>query len=293
MAIARINEPMWQHTSFKVGGNVDIFFEPNSLDELLLVIQFIRKYGIEYNIIGNGSNLLVSDNGLSGAIIKIGDNMSDIIIDGCEVIAQSGVLLSTLSKTCAKNSLTGFEFASGIPGTLGGAIAMNAGAYGGEMKDVVKWVEILDQNLNIQRLDNSALKFGYRSSVIELNRYIVLRCALALKEGKKQDIDEIMNELSKKRKLKQPLHLPSAGSTFKRPEGNFAGKLIEEAGLKGYTIGGAQVSNMHCGFIVNIGNATANDIYRLIRYVQKKVKERFDIMLEPEVRILGKFEEVE
>lgn len=283
------NEPMKNHTSFKVGGPADIFIEPDDRAELVKAIKDLREQGVSYYIIGNGSNLLVSDKGLRGAVVKIGEKFGSVSINNDIITAESGVLLSTLSKMAAREGLTGMEFASGIPGSLGGAVTMNAGAYGGEMKDIVEWVEILDQDLNIKRLKNDEMKFMYRKSIIEPGKHIVLRCCIRLKKGNKDEIDNKMAELAEKRKSKQPLHLPSAGSTFKRPEGYFAGKLIEDAGLRGFSIGGAQVSTLHCGFVVNNGDATAKDVYDLIRHVQKTVFEKFNVMLEPEVKILGEF----
>lgn len=283
------NEPMKNHTSFKLGGPADIFIEPDNEEGLAEAIKEIRSKGVLYYIIGNGTNLLVSDKGIRGAVIKLGEKFGKIDVQGERIIAECGVLLSTLSKIAAKNSLAGMEFASGIPGALGGAVAMNAGAYGGEMKDIVEWVEVLDQNLNLKRLNNAEMKFGYRKSVVEPNNYIVIRACIKLKKGNPDDIYAIMAELTEKRKTKQPLHLPSAGSTFKRPEGYFAGKLIEDAGLKGYSVGGAQVSPLHSGFVVNNGDATAQDVYNLIRHVQKTVYEKFGVKLETEVKILGEF----
>ena len=283
------NEPMKNHTSFKVGGPADIFIEPDDRAELVKAIKDLREQGVSYYIIGNGSNLLVSDKGLRGAVVKIGEKFGSVSINNDIITAESGVLLSTLSKMAAREGLTGMEFASGIPGSLGGAVTMNAGAYGGEMKDIVEWVEVLDQDLNIKRLKNDEMKFMYRKSIIEPGKHIVLRCCIRLKKGNKDEIDNKMAELAEKRKSKQPLHLPSAGSTFKRPEGYFAGKLIEDAGLRGFSIGGAQVSTLHCGFVVNNGDATAKDVYDLIRHVQKTVFKKFNVMLEPEVKILGEF----
>ncbi|TAH56890.1 MAG: UDP-N-acetylmuramate dehydrogenase [Methanosarcina mazei] len=283
------NEPMKNHTSFKLGGPAEKFIEPKDTTELIEAIKSLREQDIPYYIIGNGSNLLISDKGLKGAIVKIGDSFGSVSINEDLIIAESGVLLSTLSKMAAREGLTGLEFASGIPGALGGAVTMNAGAYGGEMKDVIEWVEVLDKDLNIKRLKNDEMKFMYRKSVIEPGKLIVLRCCIRLKKGNREAINSRMAELAEKRKSKQPINLPSAGSTFKRPEGYFAGKLIEDAGLKGFSIGGAQVSTLHCGFVVNNGDATAKDVYDLIRHVQKTVFEKFNVMLEPEVKILGEF----
>jgi len=283
------NEPMREHTSFKVGGPADIFIEPDGTEELRNAITSLKEHNIPYYIIGNGSNLLVSDKGLRGAVVKLGEKFSRTELDGERVISECGILLSTLSKIAAKNSLTGMEFASGIPGSLGGAVAMNAGAYGGEMKDIVEWVEVLDRELQLKRLQGAEMKFGYRKSVIESEDYIVIRCCLRLRQGNPEAINRIMADLTERRKTKQPLHLPSAGSTFKRPEGYFAGKLIEDSGLRGFSLGGAQISELHCGFVVNNGNASARDVYDLIRHVQKTVFEKFNVRLETEVKILGEF----
>jgi UDP-N-acetylmuramate dehydrogenase len=285
----RYNEPMKDHTSFKVGGPADIFIEPDNEEELSKAIKSLREHKIPFYIIGNGSNLLVSDKGLRCAIVKIGEKFSRVDIDGDKVTSECGILLSTLSKMAAKSSLTGMEFSSGIPGALGGAVSMNAGAYGGEMKDIVEWVEVLDQNLQLKILQSAEMEFGYRRSVVEPRGYIVIRCCLKLKKGNLDEINGIMADLTEKRKTKQPLHLPSAGSTFKRPEGYFAGKLIEDAGLRGFSLGGAQVSPLHCGFVVNNGNATAQDVYDLIRHVQKTVFDKFNVKLETEVKMLGEF----
>jgi UDP-N-acetylmuramate dehydrogenase len=285
----KYDELMSQHTSFKVGGPADIFIEPVDLEELKKALAFVRKHNIPYYVIGNGTNLLVGDKGIRGAVIKVGENFGAIEITGEEVIAECGVLLSTLSKMVARNTLTGMEFASGIPGYLGGAIAMNAGAYGGEMKDIVEWVEALDENLQLQRYTNSEMEFVYRKSIVEPRNLIVIRSMMKLKKGNQDEINSIMADLSLKRKTKQPLHLPSAGSTFKRPPGYFAGKLIEDAGLRGFSLGGAQVSELHCGFVVNNGNASARDVYDLIKHVQETVFNQFGVHVETEVKMLGEF----
>ena len=285
----KYNELMSQHTSFKVGGPADIFIEPSNLEELKKALGFVRQHNIPYYVIGNGTNLLIGDKGIRGAVIKVGESFGEIEITGEEVIAECGVLLSTLSKVVARNALTGLEFASGIPGYLGGAIAMNAGAYGGEMKDVVEWVEVLDDNLELQRFTNSEMEFIYRKSIVEPRNLIVIRCKMKLKKGNQEEINCIMSDLNLKRKTKQPLHLPSAGSTFKRPPGYYAGKLIEDAGLRGFSLGGAQVSDLHCGFVVNKGNATARDVYDLIKHVQQTVFNQFGINIETEVKMIGEF----
>lgn len=283
------NEPMKNHTSFKLGGPADIFIEPDNTEELVKTIKDLRERSIPYYIMGNGSNLLVSDKGLRGAVVKIGEKFGSVTINDSNIIAGCGILLSTLSKIAAKSGLTGMEFASGIPGALGGAVTMNAGAYGGEMKDIIEWVEVLDKDLKLKRLQNNEMKFEYRKSIIEPGKHIVISCCIRLNKGKPEEINRIMAELTEKRKSKQPIHIPSAGSTFKRPGGYFAGKLIEDAGLRGFSLGGAQVSDLHCGFIVNNGDATAQDVYDLIKHVQKTVYEKFNVNLEPEVKILGEF----
>lgn len=285
----KYNELMSQHTSFKVGGPADIFIEPADLEELKKSLVFVKKHSIPYYVIGNGTNLLIGDKGIRGAIIKVGENFGEIEVSGEEVIAECGVLLSTLSKTVARNTLTGLEFASGIPGYLGGAIAMNAGAYGGEMKDIVEWVEVLDENMELQRYTNAEMEFVYRKSIVEPRNLIVIRCKMRLKKGNQEEINNIMSDLNLKRKTKQPLHLPSAGSTFKRPPGYYAGKLIEDAGLRGFSIGGAQVSELHCGFVVNNDNASARDVYDLIKHVQQTVFNQFGVNVETEVKMLGEF----
>lgn len=285
----RFNEPMSQHTSFKIGGPADIFIEPAELEELKDALRFVKQQQLPYYIIGNGTNLLVGDKGIRGTVIKVGENFGKIDIAGEEIIVECGVLLSTLSKAAARNNLTGLEFASGIPGYLGGAIAMNAGAYGGEMKDVIEWVEFLDEKQELQRYSNAEMEFGYRTSIVEARGLVVIRCKMKLKAGEPEQINSCMADLAQKRKTKQPLHLPSAGSTFKRPTGYFAGKLIEDAGLRGFGIGGAQVSDLHCGFVVNRGGATAKDVHELIQHVQKTIFNQFGITLETEIKILGEF----
>lgn len=285
--LIKINEPMKDHTSFKAGGCADFFIVPENSTQLIELVQFLKENQVPYYIMGNGSNLLVRDKGFRGVIIQIYRNMSDVKIDGEEVWAEAGILLSSLSNKIMNSHLTGFEFASGIPGTLGGAIYMNAGAYGGEMKQVLVSADVVDEDGKIITLTNEELKLGYRSSILQQKKYIVLSAKLKLQEG---DIDEIkarINYLTEQRKAKQPLELPSAGSTFKRPEGYYAGKLIMDAGLRGYSIGDAQVSEKHCGFVVNKGNASAGDIIKLIHHIQNTVKEKFGVFMEPEVRIIG------
>lgn len=283
-----LNEPMMNHTSFRIGGPVKILVLPEHSDQIVQTIRLCKKENQPYLIMGNGSNILVEDEGIDALIIKISEQMSSVEIDGDTVIAESGVLLSKLSKLIQRASLKGFEFASGIPGTLGGAIFMNAGAYDGEIKDVIDWVEVITPEDEIIKLDSKTLAFDYRTSIVRDKGYIVLRCALKFEKGDPLIIQEIINELTYKRVSRQPLEFPSAGSTFKRPPGHYAGQLIEEAGLRGLRHGDAQVSEKHCGFVINVGKATCNEVMDLIRVIQKVVKDTFDVELEREVRIFGK-----
>lgn len=284
---AVFDEPMKNHTTFKIGGPADAYITPESVEEIQQIISFCKENGIPFMIMGNGSNMLVSDKGIRGAVIQVGKKMSGIDIDGTEVTAQAGVLLSTLANRVLKDSLSGIEFASGIPGTLGGGIYMNAGAYGGELKDVIKSVTCITPGGSIQTLSGDELKFGYRHSVFEEGGYVILSCKMELKHGVYEEIKAQMTDYSKRRIDKQPLEYPSAGSTFKRPEGHFAGKLIQDAELMGCRVGGAEVSKKHAGFIINSQNATAEDVLNLIKKVQDKVYEKFGVRLEPEVRLIG------
>ncbi len=283
-----LNEPMANHTSFRIGGPAKILVLPENSDQIVKTIQLCKTVEQPYLIMGNGSNILVEDEGIDALIIKISEQMSSVEFDGDTVIAESGILLSKLSKLIQRASLKGFEFASGIPGTLGGAIFMNAGAYDGEIKDVIKWVEVITPEDEVVRLDSKDLSFEYRTSIVRDKGYIVLRCALKLEKGDPMIIQEIINELTYKRVSRQPLEYPSAGSTFKRPPGYYAGQLIEDAGLRGLRHGDAQVSEKHCGFVINVGKATCNEVMDLIRVIQKVVKDTFDVDLEREVRIFGK-----
>ena len=282
----RINEPMKDHTSFKIGGPADLFITPTTIDELHATLQICKTYHIPFYIIGNGSNLLVDDQGFRGVIIQLYKNLSDIDIQGTTITAYSGLLLSQIANAALERGLTGFEFAHGIPGTLGGAVAMNAGAYDGEIKDVIVSAQVMDQEGNILVLSKDDLALGYRTSSVQTNHYIVLKATLVLKEGIKEDIATAMSELACRRRDKQPLDMPSAGSTFKRPSGCFAGKLIMDSGLRGYKIGGAMVSEKHCGFVVNDGTATFEDVEKLIQTIKKTVKEKYQVDLDPEVRII-------
>lgn len=283
------DEPMRKHTTFRIGGNADIFVRPESKEQIAEILRLCRKQDVPYFILGNGSNLLVGDRGFRGVVINIMDNMNDIKVDGGIIKAQAGAMLIKVSRAARDNSLTGLEFASGIPGTIGGAIYMNAGAYGGEMKDVVTQVTAMDAEGEIYTFGTDELEFSYRHSVIQQRDLIVLDVTMKLAAGDQKIIDDRMSELAVARRTKQPLEYPSAGSTFKRPEGYFAGKLIMDAGLRGYRVGDAQVSEKHCGFVVNRGNATADDVIKLIDDVKVKVSEEYDVVLEPEVRMIGEF----
>ena len=282
-------EPMARHTTFRIGGPADYFVELGSIEQIRAAIQVCREENLPWFVLGRGSNLLVSDKGYRGVILSIYKDFQKTEIQGETVTVQAGVLLTTLSGKVLDASLTGLEFASGIPGTIGGAVVMNAGAYGGEMKDIVRKVTVLDQDGEVRTLTSGEMQFGYRTSLAKKKGYIVLGAELTLKQGEKEKIREEMQALKAKRIEKQPLEFPSAGSTFKQPEGYFAGKLIMDAGLRGAAVGGAQVSEKHCGFVVNTGNATAADVRELMRQVQGKVQEQFGVHLEPEVRFLGEF----
>lgn len=282
-----IDEPMSRHTTFRVGGPADFFVTPKAKEEVRDVIRICKEAGMPYYIIGNGSNLLVSDAGYRGVIVQIYKEMNEVKVEGDLVKAQAGALLSGIAAKALGAELTGFEFASGIPGTIGGACVMNAGAYGGEMKDVLESVTVLTGEGKIIELGRNELELGYRTSVIAKKGYIVLGAVLKLERGDGEKIKTYMDELKEKRVTKQPLEYPSAGSTFKRPEGYFAGKLIEDAGLRGFQVGGAQVSEKHCGFVINRNHATAADIMELMRQVQIRVKENSGVDLEPEVKRLG------
>ena len=282
------NEPMKLHTTFRVGGPAEDLYLVETADEIVRIIDACEENDTDYYIIGNGSNLLVSDKGFKGTIIEISNNMNNIKVEADGLYAEAGALLSAIATTARDNSFTGFEFASGIPGTLGGAVTMNAGAYGGEMKDVVEYVDVL-RNGRKARIPGSDMDFSYRHSRVMEDDLIVLGAKLIFSHGSKDAITAHMKELRDKRNEKQPVEFPSAGSTFKRPEGYFAGKLIMDAGLKGFSIGGAQVSEKHAGFIINKGEATADDIYKLICHVQKEVEHKFGVKLEMEVRMLGEF----
>ena len=282
-------EPMSRHTTFRIGGPADYFVTPHTKEEIRQVIRLCKEEEIPFAVLGNGSNLLVGDKGFRGVIIQLFKNFSDIIIEEETIYAQSGALLVRLANQAAEQGLTGLEFASGIPGTLGGAVVMNAGAYGGEMKDVILWSDVLTEDGEFLRLSGEELELGYRTSVIQKKHYFVLGAALRLKKGDQNEIRSVMEELKEKRVSKQPVEYPSAGSTFKRPEGYFAGKLIMDTGLRGFSVGGAQVSEKHCGFVINKGGATAEEVQLLMKEVADRVEEKFGVRLEPEVKMLGEF----
>lgn len=281
------DEAMKNHTSFKIGGPADLMIIPNTEKDIVESVKLCRDNNIKYFIMGNGTNLLVTDSGIRGVVIKIGNGFDKIDIHDDKIICQSGALLSVVGKRALKECLKGFEFASGIPGTIGGAITMNAGAYGGEMKDIVIKVRILDKNNNVVEFNNEDMDFRYRGSKVIDDGLIILAVKFQLEKGEYFAIEEKMKDLTHRRISKQPLELPSGGSTFKRPTGYFAGKLIDEAGLRGLRYGDAQVSEKHCGFIVNKGEATFEDVFTLIKTVQKIVNDKFNIMLEPEIKIIG------
>ena len=282
-------EPMSSHTTFRIGGPAEVFLMPESYEQISSALALCREEGLPYFVLGNGSNLLVSDSGYRGVIIQMDRNMGDIELKGTEIRACAGALLSSVAAAARKASLTGFEFAGGIPGTLGGAVVMNAGAYGGEMKDVLREVTVMTKEGDIRVIPSDRLELGYRTSIIKKAGYLVLEAVISLEKGDPQAIQEKTKELASKRTEKQPLDYPSAGSTFKRPEGYFAGKLIMDSGLRGFRVGGAQVSEKHCGFVINTGGATAKDVKELMDHVIRTVKEKYNITLEPEVKFLGEF----
>lgn len=281
------NEPMKRHTTFQTGGPADWYLLPR-YEQLAPLIALLREMDTEITIIGNGSNLLVGDGGIRGAVVEIGKAMQEITVSGNTIRAQAGAILGSVVSKASQNGLTGMEFAAGIPGSVGGAMVMNAGAYGGEMKDVAAKVKVLTPQGEILELGADEMEFGYRKSVVSEKGYLVLEAEFALIPGEKEEIKRKMEELKRQRISKQPLEYPSAGSTFKRPEGYFAGKLIMDCGLSGFSVGGAQVSEKHCGFVINRGGSAA-DVLAVISHVQKKVKERFGVELETEVKLVGEF----
>ena len=289
--LVRQEEAMNRHTSLRIGGKADYYVIPSDIGEVKAVLSLCRQEKIPFYIMGNGSNLLVSDNGFRGLIIRLGDRFSKVsVTEEGTITAQAGVLLSRLAAFAAEHSLTGLEFASGIPGTLGGAVTMNAGAYDGEMKRCLAGARVVDEEGNLVSLTVEELQLGYRSSILQKKDYVLLEADIRLKKGNQQQIYRKMNELNMQRKQKQPLEQCSAGSTFKRPEGYYAGKLIADAGLKGYRVGGAAVSEKHCGFLINKDHATAQEFYTLIKEIIRIVEEKSGVRLEPEVKLLGTFD---
>ena len=285
----RTMEPMSSHTTFRIGGPADIFLIPHRVSEIKEILKICGEEKLPCFVLGNGSNLLVSDDGYHGVIIQLFHNMEQIRTEGNSIRAQAGAPLSGIAAAARDASLTGFEFAAGIPGTLGGAVVMNAGAYGGEMKDVLREVTVLTGDGQLLTLPASELALGYRTSLVKTAGYLVVEAVLDLQPGGQEEIRARMRELAIRRKTKQPLEYPSAGSTFKRPEGYYAGKLIMDSGLKGYRVGGAEVSEKHCGFVINTGDATAADVCRLIQNVADQVEKQFGVRLEPEIKFLGNF----
>ena len=283
------DEPMSRQTTFRVGGAAACMVLIEREEELLKLVPYLNQIEQDYFILGNGSNLLVGDKGYRGIVIKLGEGMNRITVEGDHIYVQAGALLSRTAAVARDAELSGMEFAAGIPGSIGGGVVMNAGAYDGEMKQITESVKVMDQEGRILVLDNDTMEFGSRTSIIKNRPFIVLEVVLRMQAGRKDEIQTKMDELMARRQSKQPLNYPSAGSTFKRPEGYFAGKLIMDAGMRGYRIGDAQVSDKHCGFVVNIGNASAADVKEVIEEVQERVKERFHVNLEPEVIFLGDF----
>ncbi|TZE83101.1 UDP-N-acetylmuramate dehydrogenase [Calorimonas adulescens] len=282
-----MDEPMSCHTSFRVGGPADIYIAPQDRKELVSTLVVLTMHDYPYIIIGKGTDLLVRDGGIRGAVVDV-TKLNGIYVDGTRITVEAGAPLKDVCNAALENSLTGMEFACGIPGTVGGAVYMNAGAYGGEIKDVLEWCEVLDKkSMKSYVLNNGEMEFGYRASVVQSKDLVVLRACFLLRVGDRETIKRTMDDLTRRRQEKQPLEYPSAGSVFKRPPGYYAGKLIEDAGLRGARIGDAQISEKHTGFIINLGNATASDVIRLIDMVQKTVKDKFGVDMYPEIKIIG------
>ena len=281
---------MSENTTMRVGGPADLFISPLCIDEIVDIVHVCQSEGIPFLILGNGSNIIFSDTGYRGVVLHLGKLFSDIVCDGQTIKAKAGAMLSSLSHLAVSHSLSGFEFASGIPGSVGGAVFMNAGAYGGEIAQVAESITVCTEDGAVKELTNSDMCFGYRVSTAMKSRMTILSAVFKLKPGVKEEIVSLVEDLNSRRRQKQPLNYPSSGSFFKRPIGYYAGALIEQAGLKGYSIGGAQVSILHAGFIINTGNAKASDIYNLMKYVQDTVMKQSGVLLEPEVRLIGNFE---
>jgi UDP-N-acetylmuramate dehydrogenase len=284
-----LQEPLHNYTTFRVGGPADAIIAVEDIDQLQKLLRYLNQVEIPYFVMGRGSNILASDKGYPGVILTIGNKMNDINIEGTVLTAQGGALLSAAAKAAYQAGLSGLEFASGIPGTIGGGTVMNAGAYGGECGKVIAAVEVIDKNGNIMELNQDTMEFGYRTSAVKNQPFIITKVTMNLTQEDPSKIKALMDELAARRREKQPLEYPSAGSTFKRPVGGYAGELIMKAGLAGFTIGGAQVSEKHCGFIINRNGASGKDIYNLMTYVQERVADMFHIRLEPEVILLGEF----
>ena len=278
-----LQEPMAGHTTFRIGGPADCLLQLESEEQLKNVQRYLNIVEVPYFVLGNGSNLLVSDHGYRGIVLQIGQKMSSIQVEGCRITAQAGALLSQVAKAAMESGLTGLEFASGIPGTVGGGVVMNAGAYDGELSQVVTQVNVVSSQGESLEFNNATMEFGYRTSALRKNSFTVTSVIFELKPGDKPRIQAKMEELAAKRRAKQPLEFPSAGSVFKRPEGYFAGKLVMDAGMRGYQTGGARVSDKHCGFIVNVGKATAQDVLDVICEIKERVRERFGVDLETEI----------
>ena len=283
------DEPMYKHSTFKTGGKAEYFVTPPTKESIIKVLKIAKENSIPYVVVGNGSNILVSDKGIKGLVISFGKTLSDISVNENEITAGAGTLLAVIANVALDNELNGFEFAAGIPASFGGAVFMNAGAYTGEIKQVLKSVKVLSPNMEIKDIDADKLDLGYRHSNIKENGYIILEGTIKLNHGEREEIKSLMADFNGRRRDKQPLNFPSAGSTFKRPEGHFAGKLVEDCGLKGYSVGGAKVSEKHAGFVVNTGSATTKDILDVIEHCKETVYEKFGINLECEVRLLGEF----
>lgn len=284
-----LDEDMSRHTTFCVGGPAKYFVIVETQEQLSKLVKYLNIVDREFFLLGNGSNILVSDKGYKGVILKLKGEFERIEVSGTQITCGAAALLGQVSRYALESSLTGMEFASGIPGSIGGAIVMNAGAYDGEMSQITKSVTVVSPEGELMTLDADTMEFGYRTSILKKYKYIVTSVVLELKTGDKESIGKLMSELNMRRRDKQPLEYPSAGSTFKRPEGYYAGKLIMDAGLRGFTIGGARVSDKHCGFVINQGNASASDVYDVICQVTETVKEKFGVKLEREVILLGDF----
>ncbi len=286
----KYDEPMKKYTTLKVGGNADVLVLPEDIQDVTTVLKFAKENNVPVTVIGNGSKLLVKDGGIRGIVIKFGSKFSNVEIDGENITVFAGMTLPRLALIAKDNSLSGLEFAAGIPGNIGGAIYMNAGAYGSEMANIVEQVTYLDEDFNLHTISNEECNFSYRNSIFRTRNNVILSTKLKLNKQDKQAIEDMMKQNQESRREKQPLEFPSAGSTFKRPEGHFVGKLIDDLGLKGYSIGGAQISTKHSGFIVNKGDATAKDVLDLIEYIKEKVLEANNVKLEEEIIVLGEGE---